>query len=229
MIVFYKIFTLSHLALAAIIEMIKVYYVFISPYLQIAFATALAHYFVIQKIITQKKQDRTSDVLKQKDALNKEVFDVISKKTESAYQSLGEVKTYCFIFQKINLTPLSILKGSLEEFIECHIQLHKEITLIFITCEKYDFIFSYQQQQMMLLSLQAELSEICFQIEKLGFKLLENKLTKDHPKEIYGQFHLEIERLSEVCSKINLHLQQISDSSKVLLKNIFNSVEAQAK
>jgi hypothetical protein len=61
----------------------------------------------------------------------------------------------------------------------------------------------------------------------LGGELLKNKLAKSISKESWDQFNLEVENLSKICSKINLHLQKLANASKVMLKDIFNSLNAQ--
>lgn len=94
--------------------------------------------------------------------------------------------------------------------------------------EKYDFIIDPQQEDSKItLVLQSEFLKICSQIEKLGGELLKNKLSKNASKDSWDQFNLEVENLSKVCSKINLHLQKLADASKMLIRNIFDSLNAQ--
>jgi|GEM_PF-6636247 len=205
-------------------------YIDFSAYMKIAFAAFIAHRYFLKQFLEQRKAERASQITNQKDLLNKEIFDQITAKIENAYQSLSDVKKYCFLLKNQQSVNIIFLEKFLQSFTKNYFELHEKMHALFLTFEKYDFVIDPEQKNMNItLILQSELLEICYQIEKLGSELLKFESPKDILKEKYDQLDAKIDTLSKVCSKINLHLQELANVSKRLIKTIFDSLNLQRK
>lgn len=70
--------------ITALTNFIYKIYPVLSPYLEIAFTAFVGYWFFLKQFLQQKKEERKTQVVLQKDQLHKEIFDQIAVKIENS-------------------------------------------------------------------------------------------------------------------------------------------------
>ena len=146
------------------------------------------------------KQNRTSHVLKQKDTLIKKIFDYVINRIEESYEALGEVKSYYICFKNAKSLDPIVLMDYCQEFTEKWFDLDEKLSNLSLACEKYDFMFDQENMKVMILiDLRSQLRVKWSNIAKL-INTKKNKVTEEELTRV-------LEELSQICTTINLSLQ----------------------
>lgn len=205
-------------------------YLFLSPYIEIAFTACIGYSFFLKQFLREKRSERQSHIQLQKDQLHKEIFDQISSKINSSYLALGDVKKYCILLNVKDPTNAHQFERHFQSFEDKHFELHEVIHSLLLSLEKYDFVIDPEQNEAhAILKLQKELSSVCSEIRSLRYELPKPKSMRNSDEVIYKKINDKLGDLSNTCSKINLQLQKLANKSKELIRNILKSLDEKIK
>lgn len=220
----YNLIELCYLKQEQLIS-VKVFYDFLSPYLNIVFALWMSYLIFLRKFFKQRKNARLLQISNQKDQLNKEVFDQVSQRIEDVYVILGDVQKYhTFFFDLYEKQYFDILKNHLEKFRNLNEDLYEKLRLLSLICERYDFLIQERTKDgTSILGLAGDLYVTAGNLE-LTIQSIINKEKIDAV-----DFKAELQKIFEECSLINRHVNGILKQLKSIVKNLFESLNEMEK
>jgi len=201
------------------IEILKSFYNYLSPYLNVVFIACIGHIFFLKKILLQRNAERIAQINQQRDLLYKEIFDKTIEKIENVYEILGDVKKYSYLFQSYKESEIDLLKIYREGFYKYSENLENKLFLVALVLERYEFLIHYKKERKKILSLSIRFCEISLAINKMVYLIIERKKIEE------DEFKSELNNLSKICSEINLQLSHTAEEVKDILKNLFNSLD----